>query len=43
MTEEDLHRIKEAQLAAFGVQEKMPTKVLGRPLRLESRATVVVR
>jgi hypothetical protein len=43
VTEEDLHRIKEVQLVASGVQAKMPTMVRARHLRLKLHATVVIR
>jgi hypothetical protein len=43
MSEEDLHRIKEAQLAEAGVQAKMPTKIPGRPLKPKAHVKAATR
>jgi hypothetical protein len=43
VTEEDLHIIREAQVATIRAQVKMATKVRARPPRPKLRTTVVVR
>jgi hypothetical protein len=42
-TDEDIRCIKEEQLAAVGIQDKMPMKVRGWLMKLKLRAIVVVR
>jgi hypothetical protein len=42
-TDEDIRRIKDAKLAAAGIQENMPVKVRGRLLKPKLRVMVAVR